>query len=65
MEGPRIAAVTTAIVVLFGFLTSSGEYWQVAYIRCGLTEFIDRVKIALYDNILHTRKVSFQQKRQQ
>lgn len=24
MEGPRIAAVTTAIVVLFGFLTSSG-----------------------------------------
>jgi hypothetical protein len=26
MEGPRTVAVTTAIVVFFGFLTSSGEY---------------------------------------
>jgi len=33
MEGQRIAAVTTVIVVFLGFLTSSGEYR-----KCSCTE---------------------------
>lgn len=46
MEGLRIAAATTTIVVVFlGFLTSSGEYWQFSFTERGTkTEYMPASK---------------------